>query len=162
MDPVARFAEQADAFARWLDSGTDRGVEAARAGLIRLLDLYRAGLELPPESACEVDDRAEVERVDEREWRRVVESTRRLPFDLYGEVFDPTAFPPEEPVIGSLADDLADIYRDVVTGLRAYRQGRRDEAVWEWSFGMRTHWGGHATGAIRALHAWITQDHPGR
>jgi len=33
--------------------------------------------------------------------------------------------------------------------------GRRAAAVWEWGFGFRHHWGEHATGAIRVLHAWL-------
>ena len=67
-------------------------------------------------------------------------------------MFDPLPVPPEEPVVGSLTDDIADIYRDVIPGLREYELGRRAQAVWEWGFGLRHHWGEHATGAIRALH----------
>lgn len=31
---------------------------------------------------------------------------------------------------------------------------------WEWSFGFRTHWGEHATGAIRALHWYLFEVEP--
>jgi hypothetical protein len=70
-------------------------------------------------------------------------------------VFDPLSVPPDEPVVGSLSDDLCDVYREVVSGLREYEAGRRAQAVWEWGFGLRHHWGKHATGAIRALHRWL-------
>jgi hypothetical protein len=63
--------------------------------------------------------------------------------------------PADKPVTASLADDIADIYRDVVSGLRHYRAGHRDEAVWQWTFTLQSHWGGHITGAIRALHCWL-------
>lgn len=49
MDPAAEFATEARAFERWLLFGTDREADAARECLIRLLDLYRLGIELPPE-----------------------------------------------------------------------------------------------------------------
>ena len=78
-----------------------------------------------------------------------------LPLDFYGEVYDPTEITGEAPVTGSLSDDLEDIYRDVVTGLRAYQRGDRAGAVWEWSFNLHAHWGAHATGAMRALHWWL-------
>ena len=103
-------------------------------------------------------DQPEAERVGDDEWRAVAVACGRLPFEFYGEVFDPLPVPPEEPVVGSLADDLCDIYRDVVTGLRAYEAGLRAHAVWEWGFGFRHHWGEHATGAIRALHCWLADN----
>jgi hypothetical protein len=163
MDPVAKFADEAAAFERWLLSGADEGADAARECLIRLLELYHAGIELPPESSNELEERADVERVGDAERRRAYDATRRLPLDFYSEVFDPTEVPAEKaPVIGSLSDDLADIYGDVVTGLRAYRQGDRARAVWEWSFWLHAHWGAHATGAMHALHWWLRNNAPGR
>ena len=39
MDSVAKFAGEAATFERWLLSGTDRGPDAARECLIRLLEL---------------------------------------------------------------------------------------------------------------------------
>lgn len=94
--------------------------------------------------------------------RKQVVAACGLPLDFYHEVFDPLPFPPEDPVVGSLSDDLADIYRDVVTGLRAYEAGRRAQAVWEWGFNLRAHWGEHATSAIRALHCWLAEHAPDR
>ena len=86
----------------------------------------------------------------------------RLPFDYYGEVCDPSVLPPEGPAIGSLADDLADIDRDVVGGLRAFLAGRPAAAAEAWETWLWGHWGGHATGAIRALHAWLAANPSGR
>jgi hypothetical protein len=92
--------------------------------------------------------------------RSVLQEAARLPVDNYGWIFDPLVVPPEEPVVASVADDIADIYRDVVTGLRLDQLGRRTEAVWHWSFYLSRHWGLHATGAIRALHCWLAQEAP--
>jgi hypothetical protein len=73
-------------------------------------------------------------------------------------VFDPFVLPPEEPVVGSIADDVADIYGDVVGGLVEYEASRTAQAVWEWKFQLRSHWGRHATDAMYALHIWLTEN----
>jgi hypothetical protein len=138
MDSVAKFADEAAAFERWLLSGTDQEADAARECLIRLVELYRAGIALPPEWSDELEGRADVERLADAEWHRAYEASRRLPLDFYSEIFDPTEVPAEAPVIGSVSDDLADIYRDVVTGLRAYQRGDRAGAVWG-DFRQRDH-----------------------
>ncbi len=95
MDSVEKFAREAAAFERWLLLGTDREAAAVSQCLIRLLDLYRAGIDLPREWSDELDDRAEIELVSDAEWRRAYEASQRLPLDYYSEVFDPTKTPSE-------------------------------------------------------------------
>jgi hypothetical protein len=157
------FVEEAMRFEHWARSGTDTGAEAARNGLIGLVRLYAAALELSPaEDASEVDaesasDVERIEYVDDAEWRAVRTHAARLPLDYYGEIFDPLPVPPLEPCLGSLSDDIADIYGDVVSGLRKFRAGHENAAVQDWIFGLQTHWGEHATSAIRALHCWLAK-----
>lgn len=155
MDAVDRFAVEAARFREWARNGSDQAEGAAREALVHLTRLYLTALELPSAWSEELADRPDAERVGDEEYRAVAAACRRLPFELYGEVFDPLPVPPDEPVVGSLTDDIADVYRDVVTGLREYEAGRRAQAVWEWGFGLRHHWGEHATSAIRALHCWL-------
>lgn len=158
MDAVDRFASEVTHFREWALHGTDQAEWAARGALVRLTRLYLVALDLPPAWSDELTDQPDVGRVGGEECRVVAFACRRLPFDLYGEVFDPLPVPPDEPVVGSLTDDITDIYRDVITGLREYEAGRRAQAVWEWGFGLRHHWGEHATGAIRALHCWLARN----
>jgi hypothetical protein len=73
--------------------------------------------------------------------------------DYYNEMFAPYDLAEREPVTGSLADDLADIYADLSRGLAAWQVGNTEDAVWEWRFHFQHHWGEHTTGALRALHA---------
>jgi hypothetical protein len=70
----------------------------------------------------------------------------------YYEVFDPTK--DREAIFGSLADDLADIYRDLKEGLVVHDAGLAPphDIIWEWRFGFYSHWGHHAIDALRALH----------
>lgn len=61
-----------------------------------------------------------------------------------------------EPSMGWLPDDLADIYRDVAPGVRAWESGREEllpSVVFDWSYpSFHTHWGRHAVNAMTALH----------
>jgi hypothetical protein len=59
-------------------------------------------------------------------------------------------------VAADLADDLADIWRDVKSGLLLYRSENPAAASWEWRFHFKAHWGRHATGAMHALQAWFS------
>ncbi len=59
-----------------------------------------------------------------------------------------------EAVLLPLGDDLADVWRDLKRGLLALHAGSRaDDVAWEWRFSFHTHWGRHATEALRAVHA---------
>lgn len=77
----------------------------------------------------------------------------------YWSVFDPYDERDHEPVIGDLVDDMVSIYEDVQTGLAVYPRGgpEADDAIWDWRFGFRSHWGRHLTAAVRALHALISE-----
>src|SRR5664280_2046233 len=59
------------------------------------------------------------------------------------------------PVGYRLSDDLADIAEDLVHGMRHYRAGRSDEALWWWQFSYLSHWGNHSGAALRALQAVV-------
>lgn len=72
-------------------------------------------------------------------------------FETYWEVFDP--YVDDAPVVGSLSDDLLDVYFDVRRGLELWdREVPMSAAIWEWRFHFDIHWGDHAIDALRALH----------
>jgi hypothetical protein len=96
-------------------------------------------------------------KVSDEQRARVAKRACELPCQLYAEIFDPYE-QPARPVTGHLADDIGDIYSDVARGLMLCDRGQSDEALWEWGFNFRIHWGEHATGAIRALHAHLAQE----
>jgi hypothetical protein len=82
----------------------------------------------------------------------------RAPWDPFTEEGD------KEPL--SLADALADIYGDLMSGLELYDSGRFEEAAFEWWIAFWSHWGRHAVDAIRVLHllrsgqGWWTAEAP--
>ncbi len=111
---------------------------------MRLLELYRAGIELPDVEPVEGVD-AGPSPPPPANWRHfeMVES--------YWQVFDP--YDHDEPVGGSLSDDLLDVYADLRRGLELWNSDApRSAAIWEWRFHFHAHWGAHATNALRALH----------
>lgn len=73
--------------------------------------------------------------------------------DEYADVVDPLTS--GEVVSGSLTDDLADIAADLSHGLRHYRSGRIDEALWWWQFSYLSNWGLRATSALRVLQSLL-------
>jgi hypothetical protein len=76
-------------------------------------------------------------------------------YDLYWEVFDPVERDDDDPINGVLSDDLADIYRDVSDGLGPQGETIPAHVIWSWRFTYYSHWGHHALGAARAIHALV-------
>lgn len=73
--------------------------------------------------------------------------------DEYADVIDPMTS--GEVVRGSLTDDLADVAADLAHGLRHYRTGRVDEALWWWQFSYLSNWGVRAAMALRVLQSML-------
>jgi hypothetical protein len=153
------FAQEARAFCRWA-TGADGTPMNAPLALRRVSSLYAAALDLPQPFTDGMSDEAADVEPPSGSGEVVASRASQLPLQIYWEVFDPIATSCEEPVAGSIIDDLGDIYRDVARGLVLFESGERDEALWEWAFNFRIHWGHHATGALRALHAYLVQENP--
>ena len=152
MDVWDHFAAEAELFVKWAETGMQSGHDGAIEALQRITRLYSAGLALPFPETGESDK--EPFEVTESEWQAVFKRSAILQLDYYSTC-EPNLDIKPEYMVGSLSDDIADIYRDVGTGLRMYRAGHLKEAGWEWSFLFRAHWGTHAADAIRVLHRHV-------
>ncbi len=75
--------------------------------------------------------------------------------DTYSLVFDPYV---PELVESQLSDDLTSIATDLETGLRHYRAGNVDEALWWWQFSYVSSWGNLAGAALNALLSVVAHD----
>ena len=99
-------------------------------------------------------------RISAEEFGRAAKRFGELPFNFYRVVFDPHDFDAEdEPVTGMLADDLADIYRDLAQGLDNAKRGHLDDACFDWAQSYRFHWARHAVNALAALEIYRTDNH---
>jgi len=73
--------------------------------------------------------------------------------DEYGDVADPLTDP--SLVRGSLVNDLADVAAELSHGMRHYRAGQVDEALWWWQYSYLSSWGERATSALRVLQSLL-------
>ena len=75
--------------------------------------------------------------------------------DTMSYVFDP--YQPEV-VESQLSDDIASIASDLENGMRHYRVGDVEEALWWWQFSYVSSWGALAGAAMKALLSVVAHD----
>lgn len=150
--PLEVFADATERFCAWAEGAAGDNATEATTARFHLAQLYVAALGLRDPTPD-----WDVEGPTDSEWELMHKRFGALPFQYYSCV-DPHAVPGEEPVVGDLADDLADIWRDLKLGLTAYRAGDRTAAEGIWLFNFVIHWGRHATDALLALHSWKSRD----
>lgn len=142
---VLAFVNQARQFCGFVEKASDYPLLPRLLGARkRLLELYRTGSALPqvePPEGIDAGPNAE----KPKNWVGFDK------FEFYWEVFDP--YVDEAPVVGSLSDDLLDVYFDLRRGLKLWdKDVPKAAAIWEWRFHFDAHWGDHAIDALRALH----------
>jgi len=157
---VANFQMAAATFCRLLESTPSDKDTWAEQVLAVLSRLYACAHDLKPVDLDDAPDVPDSLDVTDAQWRdviRVVDAALGKQ-RMYWSYFDPSE-PMEshqETVCGDLADDLADIYRDIKPGLRAWESGEDaylPSIVFSWKEPLfASHWGVHAVSAMRALH----------
>ena len=158
---ILNFVVAAKTFCDLVVTPSDDAGKWVEQVLSTLSGLYAFAHHLPElsiEDTPEVDE--EICDVSDEEWKHVSNNVASLLRDqrYYREYFDPSEPIDAEvkPVIGDIADDLSDIYRDIKPGLRAW--DTEDDAlipdiVFNWVHpNFRSHWGDHALSAMRVLH----------
>jgi hypothetical protein len=68
------------------------------------------------------------------------------------EPYDPDTVPAQ------ISDDLTLIATDIANGLRHFRAGNVEEALWWWQFSYLASWGNNACGVLTALHSIVAHD----
>ncbi len=137
---MEQYYQEARLFCKWaeeLDSITE---ENACEIVLKLMKLYALSACLPD---IETDEAYEGEAV-QHQLSFAVPS-----FDAYWEIYNPYVC--DEPVCGSLYDDICSVYSDLRSGVLLYERGCISEAAWEWKQNFEQHWRFHAVDAIRAL-----------
>jgi hypothetical protein len=148
------FVESARAYCSLIE----RRAEVSRSELLSraqalLADLHARASSLPSPKSGESPT---YRKIGNEEWWQLFESLRNQlrEYDSFW-VANPESDVPSAPGESSLADDLADVYRELKNGLIAWDSTEptlRADAVWEWQFGFEVHWGDHALKAMRAIH----------
>jgi hypothetical protein len=152
-DEIAAFARVAEEYCCWAEAEPRDAVGEARMARRLAVELLRRAIELP-----ERFSETRAPEIAEEEYRRVYKRFGALPFNYYSECFNPLIVPAEEPVVADIADDLADVWRDVKRGLDLWNRGDVDAAAWQWRFHFEAHWGHHISAAIYALQRWFSEN----
>ena len=146
---VGRFVRAAWQYCEFVTTAAKHPLhERLRLARDRLVELYTAALELP-----------EVISPDDDVVAPAPELPKEFPgfehFDFYWEVFDPYDHADTAPVVGSLSDDVLDVYRDVQRGLSKWSPYVPSEgAIWAWRFSFDTHWGDHGSSPDLCVIGW--------
>ena len=148
---VQHFADVANAFCTWAEESSEDQIDQVPAALALLSNLYQLALVLP-----ELFDEQDAPEIQDQDWKKVFARFGSMPFNYYSQFFDPLEVT-GEPTVADLADDLADIWRDLKRGLLLFQAGNVAAACWQWRQSFWSHWGQHATGALHALHSWYCQ-----
>lgn len=145
---VERFAEIVRRYCVWAESPSviDNDLQIAQK---ILAELFLNVLDLPDD---EFEDDVELEDVSKEQWDAVRKRFSNFPVNGYWSVFDPTKIEEDERVFEELSDDFADIYRDIKYGLLLFDGGHLSEAVWEWKFNFKVHWGRHLLNAQKVIY----------
>lgn len=151
-DDVAAFVAEARRFRAFAERSASLSLDARLpAAHRRFVALYAAAVALLSEREFPVDE-SEPEVPSERGGAPCADFGRAdwyLAQDPYVEV---------TPAIGSLQDDVADVYQDVLEGLRLWDAGAPTRALFQWKIYFDVHWGDHAVRAIHALHWALDTD----
>jgi hypothetical protein len=156
---VSEFREQAERYCALIDlPGQYRRREYAALLLESLAGLVWAATRLPDPEPTHTDV---ADGPSHEDWAERVTAVSRVvgKWNQYWTTME--VLGDDEPDVVTLPvwDDLADVWRDVKSGLLALEDGEPVEDVaWQWRFDFWTHWGAHATEALRALHARLAEE----
>jgi len=167
-------------FIRFLDALNEfctllRAVEATPTSHLlqqvdRLLPLvYSTACVLPEYPWDEDEDYEDAESSDFDGLRVQLDMRNRITaklgeLDRYSVVFDAIGSDDREVVGGSLAEDLSSVFADLLQPLKLFQQGDEPaikQAIWDWGFGRKIHWGRHAVHAMNAVYSLVHQHYDG-
>jgi len=148
-----QFIIAARRYCEWAESNYRPDLKSSRQALELLTELYLCGVRLSSEDQNVEDTDARFAKIREK-FRGGCRGS--LPINYYSEIFNPIPVPAEEPVTGSLRDDIVSIYENMSDGLSLLDAGYRRHAVRTWIVNI-FHWGEHATSAIRVLHSYLSK-----
>lgn len=114
--------------------------------------LYAAVLALPD---IEPSDTEYPDRWSHDEWWALYHDLKDQlgPIDRYREIFNPYEDESKPPVVGSLADAIADVYGSVVRAVRVADVGTLADAAFELQLEFEIKAGHYAVDALRAIQA---------
>ncbi|NHZ99416.1 DUF5063 domain-containing protein [Massilia sp. CCM 8734] len=157
MDNTTIFVQSARDFCQWAEGDLQPGEAQVPIARRHLARLYAQALDLPQRD-CDWGD--EAAQVSHAAWQAMFARFGALPLNYYSQSANTLDVVCSEMMIGDLADDLADIWRNLKHGLNLLDGGNPDAAVFQWRENFIIHWGSHAASALHVLQCW-QQGSPG-
>jgi hypothetical protein len=119
--------------------------------LVSALDL----LVVAYNNTCQTEASEDEREVPKGDYPGVVAQIRkRFPeLGVYGTVYNPLAVPPESPLLGDAADDIADIMLDLSEVRWRSSEISHEDASWHFRWTYEIHWGRHLHAVRTYLHA---------
>jgi len=154
MTYAQKFVAASTEFADWVMNANDVGMDSVENAIGHINVLQSLVLDYGFEKTEDINFDNISLQVSGEEWQEAMKQLARMPLQYYSEIFDPLTVPADEPVVGDITDDIADIYRDTVSSLRLFESGDEKAAIDNWIFNYWIHWGEHATGALRTLYCY--------
>ena len=145
-----RFFGEAESFCEILMNGTEKE-EWTKQVLLSLSRVYYEALSLSPVELTGTE--LKIAEVSYDEWKRAFDHVSRIlgKEGAYWCVLENGDC--HEPVQLPIANDLADVFRDLQKCLRGLTTGASlADITWQVIESFETHWGGHAVAATQALH----------
>ena len=139
-DKADGFYKTVKAFMEYCRTTEQFVLEDTQTLLLMIMDLYRLALCLPEGNYDEEYESSSA---------TIPIALKFGELDPYWEIYDPKEL--DEPVAGSLYDDVCSIFNDLRCGADLYERGRKNAACESWKISFDTHWRNHAADAIRAL-----------
>lgn len=156
---VVEFVAVANEFCMYAEHASEiKGEELLRI-LQRLLPLlYLKASFLPELTPCFEDGNEKF--VSEADWNNIHDDFRKKfrSANDYLEVFDERINDSENPVVASLAENMADIYQDMKDFILLYQTGTSEvmnDALWECRMNFERYWGQKLVNALRAIHKFV-------
>jgi len=150
---LPQFAEVVRRYCDWCEAAPRNGREEAQTAFDLLVNLL-AGM--PPVQGGFGGGAGR--EISHDEWKRMHSRFASMPFQYYESRHDPLDIDDRERELGDIADDLADIWRDLKPALELYDSNQQAVAAAEWQFDFEIHWGRHATAALYAIHCWLVDN----
>lgn len=126
---------------------------------IKLAQLYAAGSRLPEVASDSDDLLPDVVSDGQQQLLRNAISEKLREFQIYWEMFDPFAEDDTEPVAGTVAGELVEIYCDlqkVISGFNRSATSEPDrDVLWTARFDFVHHWSRHASSCLKAVDAML-------
>jgi len=153
---VIEFTAVANEYCNFIETSSKYKGEQILVFMQRLLPLlYSKSLSLPEVEP--VMEESPEKFVTEEKWKEIDEMivVKLGEANDFPEAFDNSVSDSELPVIGSIAENLADIFQDMKDYLIVYSMGTVDlmnDALWECRENSRLYWGQKLLSALRAIH----------